>query len=352
VAGAEAEARLVVEVRGGSGGADDTGGSGGDGGSGSDSSVGAASGDRATLARLRAVQRTCCAAVDSVLADFPGLLCSPQLTCPCCVGAARELAHEWPLRTVAAEDAPWCPRCAAWVDLSGRRELLVLACSPSSFPLPASAAEADEVARAAARHGVVEVLRGGTAAELRCQLLAVPTRRFLFTGHANAPWGADGGLTKTLGFCDAGGALEAVEPTAVAALLGLVAADHGGALELVFLNGCSSEALGHAVRAAGVPVVVCWRTEAEDGAARILARAFFHAIGGSGGDADARAAFESAKAAVRLATRSGRLAGGIVASVPKYELRAPSEPSTQPVHPPPIAAGVPVLLIKGKIAVL
>ena len=124
-------------------------------------------------------------------------------------------------------------------------------------------------------------------------------------------------------------------------------AGRGGPLEFVFLNGCCSEPLGEAVRAAGVPTVVCWRSEVEDGAARILARAFFQALGSSGSaDADAvRAAFESAKAAVRLVTRSGRLAGGIVASVPKYELRAPGVPSTQPVHPPPIAAGVPVLLV-------
>ena len=57
----------------------------------------------------------------------------------------------------------------------------------------------------------------------------------------------------TLGFTKPGGLLEIIEPAELLSeMLGAHAVCHGGSLELVFLNGCRSHALGQAVKAAGV----------------------------------------------------------------------------------------------------
>ena len=66
-----------------------------------------------------------------------------------------------------------------------------------------------------------------------------------------------------------------MRPNEIAEMLGAHSPRSGGRLELVFLNGCCSEELGRAVHAAGVPVVVCWSTLAENSAARIFAMTFF-----------------------------------------------------------------------------
>ena len=111
--------------------------------------------------------------------------------------------------------------------------------------------------------------------------------------------------------------------------------------------------MGQRVRAAGVPHVVCWRTKAHNAAARTLARAFFESLAAGRGHAQA---FDDAKSAVLLVTRPGRLANGMPSSVPAYELRDPfaspddaDDPLLSPrappdFSPPPMAAGIPVLL--------
>lgn len=181
------------------------------------------------------------------------------------------------------------------------------------------------------------------------------------------------------------GGLAAVDPAALASLLGGCAPLRGGSLELVVLQGCCTLPLGRAVLAAGVPFVVCWSTPTEDGACRLFSSAFFEryaarrraaagaergsgAYGGGaygGGDgagatdgrhsgqahlqalADYLQAFEHAIAAITLATRPGKCEGGLPVDVPKYELRDPALPSSQAFRPRPWAAGCPVLLHRG-----
>jgi len=220
---------------------------------------------------------------------------------------------------------------------------LFFVCSPTVSPLPNAAPEAYEVAGLCT--GTTKVQLGGTADALRT-LLAKPPRRFLFSGHADAQSPSPGTLNKTLGFTQPSGNLEIVQPEQIRMMLALAGPRHGGCLELVFLNGCCSEALGLAVHAAGVPTVVCWRTKVCDPAARVFARAFFKGLEDGRSVVDA---FEDAKNAVMCVTHSGQLTGlpaGMTTSVPKFELREPGTPSAMTfVSPIPIAAGVPVLVV-------
>ena len=136
---------------------------------------------------------------------------------------------------------------------------------------------------------------GGTAEDLRRRLLERPTRMFVFSGHADAPnpsASGAGGLQHTLGFTRPGGGLDEVRPEDIASILGA-----SRALELAFLNGCESEPLGEAARRAGVATVVCWRTKAEDSAARHFAQSFFHAVAN---DCNYREAFGQAVHALRV----------------------------------------------------
>ena len=218
------------------------------------------------------------------------------------------------------------------------RSLLIVACSPTISPLPHALSEANEVA--ALCSGVVEVTLGGTANELRA-LLARPTRRWLFAGHADGPSpGGDTSLPKTLGFTLPGGGLEIVRPEDLATVIGLATPSHGGSLELVVLNGCCSEPLGRAAHNAGVSSVVCWKTKVWDPAARIFTLAFFTALENGRSTADA---FDDAKVAVMFETHPGQIAN-LQTMVPKFELRRPGTASAMTsVHPEPFAVGIPVL---------
>jgi len=91
-----------------------------------------------------------------------------------------------------------------------------------------------------------------------------------------------------------------------------------------------------------VPVVVCWRTRAEDSAARIFSVAFFRALKLTN---DFRRAFAEAEGAVRAETKPGTLTGGIASGVAKYDLRDPDAPA--PAGATTAAAGIPILLISG-----
>ena len=201
----------------------------------------------------------------------------------------------------------------------------------------------------AAQNNVIPsfIRRGGSAELLRRDLLESRVhgragyRSFLFTGH---------GVTKTLAFADERtGALSTPDADVLADILG---ARHGaaGGLELCFLNGCCTEALGRRLRRAGVPHVVCWRTETEDQAARHFAIAFYEAWAAHG--TSHAEAFEGACHAVLALTRPAFNAYGarLAAAVPHYELRAREEPPRKPngfhsAHTPlPFAAGVPLLL--------
>ena len=148
-------------------------------------------------------------------------------------------------------------------------------------------------------------------------------------------------MNTTLGFTTPSGFLELIDPKDVGGIIAHATPSRGGCLELVFLNGCCSENLGKAIRDAGVPNVVCWRTQTEDGAARAFAKGFFEALENGDTVADA---FEAATLAVKCVTRLGKNAH-LDAMVPKYELREPRTASAMPnVSPEPWAAGVPVLL--------
>ena len=101
--------------------------------------------------------------------------------------------------------------------------------------------------------------------------------RFLFAGHADSRLNGE----RTLAFTDDAGGLSMVQPEALASMSS-VRMGRPNVLELVFLNGCSSEELGRAVHdKAGVPWV-CWRTACNDEAARFFSIKFFQALNRAG----------------------------------------------------------------------
>jgi len=241
------------------------------------------------------------------------------------------------------------------------RELLVFACSPRVAALPNALLEAAEVSTSV--DAAIYAQRDVTADTLRNALRDTPTKRFLFIGHADARLR---GAERSLGFVTADGTLAAARPRDLAALLGRHAPSAGGRLELVFLNGCRSEALGRAVRAAGVPYVVCWATPAHDAAARVFSRAFFAALDVRQNpkrrpslrrrlrclvDADAGAhdayvsAYSEAVDAVVFELRLGSLANGVRSHVPRFALRDPARGAdASDASPPPSPSGVPLFL--------
>lgn len=255
-----------------------------------------------------------------------------------------------------------CDDTASLASLGGgapdARTTLIMVCSPRNAPLPNLADEAVDVANETPSH----VMRGGAAEELRNELLKGRYRAFLFAGHGDAELissaspglgGAEKRLTRTLGFTNQAGGLDLVRPETLAVLLGAHSPRANGALTTVFLNGCRTEEMGQRVRSAGVPYVVCWRTKAHNAAARTLARTFFASLAAGRGHSQA---FDDARSAVLMVTRPGRLANGVASSVPAYELRDPfappdavEEPGLSPraapdFSPPPMAAGLPILL--------
>jgi hypothetical protein len=233
---------------------------------------------------------------------------------------------------------------------------LIFVCSPDGADLKHAQDEALEI-----NNELYSRVRcGGTAEQLQEDLLKGHGcyRSFLFTGHGVLPATAAAAAPsstpaeppetrmRTLGFTDKGSRrLCVIEAPKLAEMLG----HHG--LQLVFLNGCDTEALGRALRGAGVPHVVCWRTPALDCAARVFARRFYEAYAISG---VCREAFDHARHAVKMRTcqaYSCDLLTKLKDEVAKYELRDPAEPPPKPPlgymasgHPLPLAAGIPVFL--------
>jgi len=238
-------------------------------------------------------------------------------------------------------------------------DLLCFVCSPRISVLKQALDEAREIKgeleiRGELCGGRCEIVsHDATAEKLRQLLSSTPTRRFLFSGHCNAPWDqAADALRETLAFTEPGGGVVTVEPATLASILNSHTQAKGGELELVFLNGCNSEALGRAVHQGGVACVVCWKTRVHDRAARVFACAFFKKIA-AGGRCDV--AFEEAKRAVECVTRKGTIrtpTGPMDAEVPMFELVDPDAPrmptasgQPPPRSPPPTRAGVPLLLL-------
>ena len=132
-----------------------------------------------------------------------------------------------------------------------------------------------------------------------------------------------------------------VGPKLLSTLLGSQGEDSEGTLDLCFLNGCNTEALGRAAREAGVPTAVCWRTEAHDGAAKLFSTVFFKTVSVLG--RTYRQAFDEAVRAVRLETAVS--ASGT--HMPKFVLRGPTPAELKELGAQasyPRAAGVPVLI--------
>jgi len=177
------------------------------------------------------------------------------------------------------------------------RDLLIFSCNPKACALPGLDDEAHAVQRAYPRDADVRQVRNLDPNELRQELCTRPPRAFMFIGHANIELEGQ----RTLAFTDRRRELVAVRPATLASMLGQFSPARGGPLELVFLNGCESEALGKAVRKAGIPNVVCWRTLVENGAARPFSEAFFTAYAQQG--CDAAEAFEQVPAWPPLAMR-------------------------------------------------
>jgi len=159
------------------------------------------------------------------------------------------------------------------------RELLALACSPKISPIEDTMAEIVEVRNKCqwgAEGKAVQLYFGCTFYNLCKALHERPTRRLLFSGHAD--W--DHSFGKTLGFTLSGGGLEQPprDPNEISIELGQYASK--GVLQLVVLNGCDSLALGQKLIQEGVPEVVCWGTKTYDPAARLFAVRFLQEVAG------------------------------------------------------------------------
>jgi hypothetical protein len=244
------------------------------------------------------------------------------------LGALLGVAEPFPKRQCFAL-TPKPPGC----------ELLIFVCSPSISPLPQALNEAEEIKAKCAAWTCQITSDNATAQELRGQLCKHRPRRFLFSGHGDATYMGD----LTLGFARPdGGALEVVEPKHLSTLLGSQGKDSEGTLDLCFLNGCNTEALGRAAREAGVPTVVCWRTETLDGAAKLFSTVFFETVCVHG--RTYREAFDEAVRAVRFVTAPSGSSSGT--HMPKFKLRGPTseEKELRAKAPYPHAAGVPVLI--------
>ena len=139
-------------------------------------------------------------------------------------------------------------------------------------PIGQSASDDDEEEGGGACEIVDE---NATARQLRC-LLCTSTRQLLFIGHGDAS--DPGGAGHTLGFTAEGGGLETVKAQDVAAVPGASGTGNGGATDLIFLNGCNSEALGQAARDNGVPTAICRQTKELDPAARLFSTTFFQSF--------------------------------------------------------------------------
>jgi hypothetical protein len=214
--------------------------------------------------------------------------------------------------------------------LGGEVRQVIFCCSPTKFgsrgELPQARAEVEAVAELCRESCPSEIIEGTTAADLRRELgkrTAVASARFLFCGHADMEVaGASGTTRTTLGFTNAEGGVDLVQPDTLAEILGAYAPSKGGKLQLVFLNGCSSYQLGEAVHKAGIPFVVCWHTMVHDEAARIFSEAFYtHLERPRATYADA---FEQAKLAVLEITIPKQGDDGHRINIPKFALEDPA----------------------------
>ena len=153
------------------------------------------------------------------------------------------------------------------------------------------------------------------------------------------------GQKRTLGFTGPEEDLQLIPPSTLVDIFRAsgVLAD----LQLVFLSACETLELGQALHLAGVPTVICWRTEVEDGAARLFAHHFYVKFKPGDPFIKQREAFDGAALKLRCELReaTNKSNPSMKAMVPKYELRVPGQQAVQTdFSPEPIAAGVPVII--------
>jgi hypothetical protein len=141
-------------------------------------------------------------------------------------------------------------------------ELLIYACSPVRYPLPAATDECINVAQVIA---AAPYPKGGTPTEFQDALKYHSPSRVLMIGH----WDFKYRQANTFAFTDSTGKIHVIEDTLLARILGVAQ------LEFAFLNGCCSDTLGRKVIEQGVGYVVCWRTRVADEAAAAFSLAFF-----------------------------------------------------------------------------
>ena len=237
------------------------------------------------------------------------------------------------------------------------RSTLIMVCSPRNSPLPHLADEAVDVANVTPSH----IRRGGSAQDLRNELMRHPYEHFLFAGHGDAQLGLP---TASSGAVGGPPAARSASPRRAEASRSsarstwprssVATRRASAASSRRSFSTAARRSRWDRVRAAGVPYVVCWRTKAENGAARLFATSFFSSLAAGRGHV---LSFEDAKSAVLVVTRPGQLANGLPSSVPSYELRDPFPPPMSPrsaaaaaqgcgdgFKPRPMAAGIPVLL--------
>lgn len=154
--------------------------------------------------------------------------------------------------------------------------------------------------------------------------------------------------SKTLGFTSPEGDMVMVPPEDVIEMLASHSIRRGGKLEMVVLNGCQSEPLGRALRDAGVPYVLCWKTLVPDAAANLAITTFFREMHAG---RSFESAFIASKRALLFKTRRGVGAGGAKMRTPMYEIRdpegliAPAERRRTPLcTPAPVPTGLCLLL--------
>jgi CHAT domain-containing protein len=89
---------------------------------------------------------------------------------------------------------------------------------------------------------------------------------------------------------------EEVPIAKLSSILKTEAAANGGTIECVVLNACETEEMGKKLRSAGVPHVVCWRSEVQDTTAKTFAVDFYSCLNQQEQGQDYRRAFEQAVA--------------------------------------------------------
>mmetsp|Transcript_2900 Transcript_2900/g.8416 ORF Transcript_2900/g.8416 Transcript_2900/m.8416 type:complete len:1395 (-) Transcript_2900:686-4870(-) len=213
----------------------------------------------------------------------------------------------------------------------GRRALFMF-CSPLIAPLDCNP-EAKALIAAGLLRAAPPPLSGGSFSDLRQALREWRPHIFWFAGHGDSRM-ADG--AGTLGFSGADGSLQLFSPAAIASELRQHVPLHGGCLECVVLNACSSGfelgSLGEMLYQVCIPCVVGWRTRAHNVASAVFSLGFGAALVAG---KPYPAAFDAGVGAVTAQLEKARGQPGVM--LQRYELIDPA--SERVVQPADVAAG-------------